>query len=203
MTTVLSLIDSIQAGIRGPDEIEVSIAQVQTFINDAAQEARSSGWLLPLEDDESLTFASNTYEYNVPSTFAYVYMLRIEDDTTSPSTWNQIIEHHLWDIRIDDSVPKFFFHRAMVLPVPQLLKVVGQKRPTIYSALASTIDPGMEAFLLRRATAAALGFISATGELDPQRFQMWSQHRRDAELLLARHPMEYRVKPSSKYVLGR
>ena len=83
MTTVLSLIDSIQAGIRGPDEIEVSIAQVQQFINDAAQEARSSGWLLPLEDDESITFASNTYEYNVPASFAYVYMLRIENDTRS------------------------------------------------------------------------------------------------------------------------
>ena len=203
MTTVLSLIDSIQVAIRGPDEIEISIGQVQTFINDAAQEARSSGWLLPLEDDESITFAANTYEYNVPASFAYVYMLRVEDDTTTPSTWNEIIEHHLWDIRIDGGVPKYFIHRGVGLPVPQKLKTVGQKRPTIYSALADTIDPGMEAFLLRRATAAALGFVSATGDLDPQRFSMWQQHRRDAELLLGRHPMEYRVRPSSKYVLGR
>ncbi len=203
MTTVLSLIDSIQAGIRGPDEIEVSIAQVQTFINDAAQEARSSGWLLPMEDDESLTFAANTYEYNVPASFAYVYMLRIEDDTTDPSTWNWILEHHLWDIRIDEAVPKYFINGGFPLPVPQKLKTVGQKRPTIYSALADTIDPGMEAFLQRRATASALGFISATGELDQQRFGMWNQQRRDAELLLGRHPQEFRVKPSSRYVLGR
>lgn len=203
MTTILSLIDSIQAGIRGPDEIEISIAQVQTFINDAVQEARSSGWHLPIEDDESITFASNTYEYNVPATFAYVYMLRIEDDTTTPSTWNTILEHHLWDIRIDDGVPKYFIHRGVGLPVPMKLKTVGQKRLTIYSALADTIDPGVEAFLRARATATALGFISATGELDQQRFGMWNQQRRDAELLLGRHPMEYRVKPSSKYVLGR
>ena len=203
MPSVLDLVDDVIDGIRGPDAIEITIPQVQSFINQAVYEARSSGWLLPMEDDESLTFASNTYEYAVPSDFAYVYELRVEDDTTSPSTWNQIIEHHLWDIRINSSAPYFFFHRAMVLPVPQSLKVVGQKRLTVYSALATTIDPGVEAFLRARASASALGFISATGELDPQRFQMWSQHRRDAELLLARHPMEMRVKPSSVLVLGR
>lgn len=203
MPTILDLIDEIQAGIRGPDEIEVSIAQIQTFINSAVYEARSSGWLLPIEDDESITFASNTYQYDVPADFAYVYMLRIENDTTSPSTWNEILEHHLWDIRIDDGDPTFFIHRGVALPVPMSLKVVGQKRLTVYSALATTVDPGVEAFLRARATASALGFISATGELDQQRLGMWAQHRRDAELLLGRHPQEFRVRPSSKYVLGR
>ncbi len=203
MTTVLDLVDEIQAGIRGPDTMEVTIAQIQTFINSAVREAQSSGWLLPSEDDESLTFASNTYEYNVPSGFAYVTELRIENDTTTPSTWNEILDQHLWDIRIDSSVPKFFIHRGVRLPVPQSLKVVGQKRLTVYSALATTIDPGIEAFLRARAMATALGFISATGETDPQRLGMWQQHRRDAELLLARHPMEMRVRPSSKHVLGR
>ncbi len=190
--------------IRGPDAVEITIPQVQQFINDAVYEARSSGWLLPMEDDESLTFAANTYEYNVPSDFAYVSKLRIEDDTTTPSTWNWILEKHLWDIRIDESVPKFFIHRAVPLPIGQSLKVVGQKRLTVYSALATTVDPGVEAWLRARATATALGFIHSTGvDLDGQRFKAWSDHRRDAELLLARHPMELRVRPSSVYVLGR
>ncbi len=203
MPTVLDVVDSIMDSIRGPDAVEITIPQVQQFINDAVYEARSSGWLLPMEDDESLTFAANTYEYNVPADFAYVYELRVEDDTTTPSTWNEFIDRHLWDIRIDESVPKFFIHRGTRLPVPQSLKVVGQKRLTVYSALATTVDPGVEAWLRARATATALGFIHSTGDLDGQRFTMWQQHRRDAELLLARHPMELRVRPSSVYVLGR
>lgn len=203
MSTVLDLVDDIMDGIRGPDVIEITIPKVQSFINQAVSEARSSGWLLPAEDDESLTFLSNTYEYNVPSDFAYVEELRVENDTTSPSTWNERVGSHLWEIRINSSVPVFFIHRAYRLPVGQLMKVIGQKRLTLYSALVTTVDPGVEAFLRARASATALGFIHAAGELDPQRFSMWQQHRRDAELLLGRHPMEYRVQPSSTYVLGR
>lgn len=204
MPTVLDLVDSIKSHLREPDEFEVSIAQLQTFINDAAYDARNSGWLLQMEDDESLTFLSNTFEYNVPASFAYIRELRVEDDSTTPSTWHEIIPDHFWAMRIDAAVPKFFFHPAWSLPVDKQLKVIGQKRPTIYTALANTIDPGMESFIRARALAYALGFTATSRpDLDVQRLNMWVNHRRDSELMLGRHPQEFRAKPSSRLVPGR
>lgn len=202
--TILDIVDEILDQIRGPDDLAIDIPKIQSYINSAAREASSSGWVLPIEEDESLTFSANTYEYTVPSGFAYIYELRVEDDTTTPSTWNEIIEKHLWRVGYDESVDKIFFHRAYVLPVDKSLKVVGQKRLSTYSSLSDSVDVGPEAFLRARAMASALGFVHSAGEgLDAQRFGMWQQHRRDAELLLSRQPMLLRVKPDSVWVPGR
>lgn len=202
MTTLIQLIDSVKDHLREPDEVACTIEQVKLFINDGVLEARNSGWLLPLEDDESIAFVANTYEYDVPATFAYVYKLLVENNTTTPSTWNEEIGQHLWEIRVDSGVPTFFFNRGFVLPIGRALKVVGQKRPTIFTAFSDEIPIGMESFLRARALAYSLGYVTATVQ-DPLRLNMYSQHRRDAELLLARHPREFRVRVSSTYVEGR
>ena len=205
MTTVLQLIDEIFEHIRPPDEIDVSIPRMLTYVNSAARDARNSGWLVHLEDDESLTFAQDTWEYAVPATFAYVKELRVENDTTSPSTWDEIIPDAYWaPPRIDAAVPKFFFIRPFMVPVGLKMKVVGQKRPTVYSLVTETVDTGMESFLRERAITYALSFIhSSMPELDAQRFAMWDRRRRDSELFLARHPQEFRARPSSWYVPSR
>ncbi len=197
--------------LRESDIVEVSIAQLQTFINAAVRDATRSGQLITLEDDESLTFEANTHEYNVPATFAYVSELRVENNTTSPSTWDELIPDHFWDIRLDDSVPKFFFHRGFALPTgSKAMKVIGQKRPTIYSSgqtgLAETVDPDLESFLRERAIAFALRFQAVGNpalEVDRTQFALADRAMGASERLLASHPYENRVNPNSRYVPSR
>lgn len=197
--------------LRGLDIVEVSIAQFQTFINAAVRDATRAGQLITLEDDESITFEANTYEYNVPATFAYVSELRVENDVTTPSTWDEQVPDHFWDIRLDDSVPKFFLHRGFAIPTSsKAMKVIGQKRPTIYSSgatgLAETVDPDFEAFLRERAIGFAMRF-QATGnptlEIDQKQFALADRAMAYSERMLASHPYENRVNPNGRHVPGR
>jgi hypothetical protein len=210
MAIIQDLVDSIKAQLRDSDLVEVTITQLQSFINDAAQDAKNSGWLIVLEDDESLTFVANTYEYAVPASFAYVTELRVENTATSTSTWDEVIPDHFWEIRLDSSVPTFFFHRGFALPSGRLMKVIGQQRPTIYSSgatgLAETVDSGFESFLRDRALALALGFqatANPTLEIDRTRIALMDRAFGRSEAMLARHPAENRVTPNSEYVPSR
>lgn len=207
------LIDEIMEHLQLPDEIGLGIPSMMTYVNSAARDARNSGWLVHLEDDESITFAQDTWEYAVPASFAYVRDLRVENDTTSPSTWDEIIPEGYWaPPRIDAGVPKFFLIRPFMIPVGLKMKVVGQKRPSLYSALTDTIDSGMESFLRERAIVYSMSFLRASAKsiwtetdsgVDSERFAMWDRRRRDSELMLGRHPQEFRTRPSSWYVPGR
>lgn len=203
--TILELIDEIMEHIRPPDEIDISIPRMLAYINSAARDARNSGWLVHMEDDESLVFLQDTWQYAVPATFAYIRELRIENNTTSPSTWDEIIPEAYWaPPRIEGGVPVIFLIRPFMIPVGVRMKVVGQKRPSLYSVVTATVDTGMESFLRERAITFALSFIhSSMPEVDAQRFSMWDRRRRDSELMLGRHPQEHRVRPSSWYVPSR
>lgn len=210
MATVQGLIDSIMAQLRPWDLLETTIEQVQIFINDAVQDAKNSGWLIVLEDDESLTWATGTYEYAVPATFAYVSELRVENEATTPSTWDEIVPFHFWRISLDASVPKFFIHRGFAIPDARLMKVIGQKRPTLYSSgaagLAETIDPGFESFLRERSMAFALRYQATANPslaVDQNRVMLADRAMAYSEALLARHPQENRVDPNAEHVPGR
>lgn len=210
MATIQDLLDSIKAQLRDSDLVEVTITQIQSFLNDAAQDAKNSGWLIDLEDDESLTWTNNTYEYAVPASFAYVSELRVENTATSPSTWDEVVPSHFWEIRLDSSVPTFFIHRGFPIPDSRLMKVVGQKRPTIYSSgatgLAETVDSGFESFLRDRALALALGFQATANpslEIDRTRLALMDRAFGRSEAMLARHPQENRVTPNAEHAPGR
>lgn len=210
MATVQGIVDSIMARLRPWDLLETTIEQVQIFINDAAQDARNVGWYVKLEDDESLTWATNTYEYNVPATFAYVSELRVENEATSPSTWDEIVPFHFWRISLDDSVPKFFIHRGFAIPTARAMKVMGQKRPTIYSSgatgLAETIDLGFESFLRERAISSALSYQATANpslEVDRTRLALADRARLFSNEFLKSHPQENRVDPNAEHVPGR
>jgi len=183
---------------------------LQTFLNAAVQDATGAGWLIVLEDDESLTWTANTYAYSVPSSFAYVKELRVENTGTTPSTWDEVVPDHFWEIRLDSSVPKFFISRGFPIPNAKLMKVVGQKRPTLYSSgstgLAETVDIGFEAFLRDRALAYTLGFQATANpslEIDRTRMALMDRAMARSEADLARHPYENRVDPNARHVPGR
>ncbi|MCH8065867.1 MAG: hypothetical protein IIC90_08600 [Chloroflexi bacterium] len=210
MAIVQDIVESVRSGLRDWDGLETTIAQTQSFINDAVQDAKNSGWLLTLEDDESITFVANTYQYNVPASFAYVKELRVENTRTTPSTWDEIVPKHFWEIRLDSSVPVFFIHQGFPIPVDKKMKVIGQQRPTIYSSgtvgMAETVDEGFESFLRERATAFSLRF-QATGnpslELDRTRISLAGAAMSQSEIMLSRHPQENRVDIGAEHVPGR
>ena len=154
MATVLDIIDSVKARMREDDRIEVTFAQMLSFINDAAQDLVASGWVIQ-DSDEAAAFVSGTYEYAVPSGIAFVHEIRVENTVTTPSTWDEIIPLHFWRIGEYDS-PMINFHKAFPLPDAKLMRVLGQKRPSLYTATADTVDLGMEPYIRESALASAV-----------------------------------------------
>ena len=204
MATVLDIIDSVKARMREDDRIEVSFAQMLTFINDAAQDISASGWVVP-DMDEAGLFATGTYEYAVPSGLAFIHEIRIESTVDTPSTWDEIVPLHFWRIgELDD--PKLNFHKGFPIPDGKLMRVTGQKRPTLYSATGTTIDAGMEPYIREAALASALSFQSAAiPELEQarSRFALAGEARLRAEQFLSRSPQRFRQFPNARYVPGR
>jgi len=84
------------------------------------------------------------------------------------------------------------------------IKILGQKRPSLYAAGADIVDTNMDTFLREKATYYA-GMFSAFGQSE------YAATRRDAALLalrqaenmLAQSPQVFRMKQGSIYVPGR
>lgn len=183
---------------------EVSTAQWLSFIVSAVRDCRSSGWLIRLEDDESITVTATAYEYNVPSGFAYVEKLLIEETIQSTAVYVREIPKGHWEIRLNGSVPVFTFGTITELTPGRTIKVIGQKRPTIYTAANETIDAGMEGFLRERALYFGFRYMGAgISELARWRQQMSIQAFNSSEAMLGRHPQEFRSLPASEEVPGR
>jgi len=72
-------------------------------VNDAIQDLKTAGWMLPLDEDVSIILEQGVYVYDVPEDFAYIRRLYLEDDNTDPSTYSvEIIGEH-WRIGEEDS----------------------------------------------------------------------------------------------------
>lgn len=186
---------------------ELSPANWLSFIQSAARDARNNGWLIFIEDNETLTIASNAYEYAVPATFAYVDKLMVQETINGVSVFVREVPRHHYEIRyntITGAGPVFSFSSVTELTPDRLLKVVGQARPTIYSAAGNTIDAGMESFLRERSLYFGFRFLGAgLSELARWRQQMSIQAWQTSEALLRRHPQEFRMHPSAMEVPSR
>jgi hypothetical protein len=82
------------------------------------------------------------------------------------------------------------------------LQIVGQKRPSTYSAGSDTLDAQMESFIVERATAYAARFLFAQGD-HPHLNQVYRESWGVSSHFLSLHPAEFRVRPSSTRVPGR
>ena len=201
---VSDLQDEVALHTHDIGKAEISAANLLVFINSAARDARNSGWLERLEDDESLEAAASTWEYDVPADFAYVEKLYIEETEENTDVYtNRIPEAH-WEIRLNGSDPVFVFSSLQYLPAGKNIKVVGQKRPTIYTTAGQTIDLGMESFLRERVLFFAFRYLGAgLSELARWRQSMATTSWQLSEAFLRRHPQEFRALPSSQEVPGR
>lgn len=202
MTTLQSLIEDGGMHVHDPQFTELTRAEWLVFARSASQAAQSSGWLLYLQDDESISLVSNTYEYAVPANFAYIYNLEVESSTTG--VYIDSVPRSHWEIRIDSGVPNFKFETITLLTNGRHLRITGQKRPTIYSGLSDTVDNQMEGYVMERMLFYAFRYL-ANGQSDLARWrqQMSQQSWQISEAMLRAHPQEFRVMPSGILVKGR
>ena len=202
---VSDLRDELALHAHDPSYGEISQAQMLTFIASAARDARhAGGWLVRLEDDESLTAASTTYEYAVPTGFAYISHLEIEETINGTAVYVNELPRSHWDVTLNGGVPVFKFNTITQLTPGKRIKVHGQQRPTIYTVATQTIDAGMESFIRERALYFVFRYLGAgLSELARWRQQMAIQSWQTSEMFLRRHPQEFRMLPNAIEVPGR
>lgn len=204
MIDLKTLRDDCALMVHDPSYNEISKAQWIAFMRTASMDARNAGWLLPAEDDESITIASNTYEYTVPTSFAYVDRLFTSETINNNTVYVNEVPGGHWEIRLNGGVPVFSFASLTQLDVGRTIKVIGQSRPTLYVEETQPIDGGMESFLRERALYFAFRFLGAgSSELAAWRRTMSTQSWQSSEMLLHRHPQEFREHPNAREVPGR
>jgi len=205
MATATALALRVSYRVHDRTQAELSAADMLTFLNDAVDDLVAADWLEPLAEDETTTMATDTYEYDVPASFAFIRMILQEDENTA-GLYQYVIPRHQYRIALDAAGdPEFHFIKDLWVPVAnKKIKVVGQKRPTQGLTGASTIVAGMESFIRERATHYAAGYLAAgTGELAAHRKQLAEVAYRNSEKMLSYHPQEFRIRPDSINVPGR
>jgi len=194
----------------------ISEALYEQFLDDAIDDIRSSGWLLPIEEDESLTMVADTYQYDVPASFAYIQDL-FEEDSSTADLYTEAIPQHMWKPGYDGGNPTIEFNANLWTPVPgKSIKVVGQQRPSKYTADSDTVEDGFIGFMRVRAQAYALLYLGTVpveqGDQDQLERRIAIANTRIAtgnammglaDRQLALQPQEFRVKPNSRHVKTR
>lgn len=98
---------------------------------------------------------------------------------------------------------QFVFHaRYFSFTAGTPIQVIGQKRPSVYTAGSDTLDFHVESFLVNRAAAFAARFLFAQGDhqhMDAVARELLGM----SEQFLRLHPQEFRVQPSSTRVPGQ
>lgn len=200
-----------EAALHAHDETfaELSLPNWLMFAGSASRSLRGKGWLIQAEDDATLITANTDWEYEVPAGFAYIHEILLEDTVQGVSVYTMVLPQAYWAptgvIRLNSSgVPIFSFtNRSLLLP-DRHMKVVGQKRPTVYSDIAQTVDAGTEAFMLERMLYYAFRYLGVGGsDLSRWRQTMSQQSWGSSEALLHNHPQEFRVLPDGVSVPGR
>lgn len=194
----------------------ISEALYEQFIDDSVDDLKSSGWLVPIEEDESIEMVADDYEYDVPSDFAYIKEIWQESFSTA-DLYSELLDQHTYRLGYNGSTPAIIFKPSYWSPTAgKKLKIVGQRRPPKYTADSDTVEDGFVGFLRMRATAYAMLHLGAVpveeGGLDELERRIAIANTRiatanvmmaESERRLARHPMEFRVRSSSKHVPTR
>lgn len=205
MIDLKTLRDDCALMVHDPEYNEITALQWMVFLRSASMDARNKGWLIDAEDDESLTAnPTSTYEYTVPNGFAYVDRLALGETASGTTIYTEDIPRNHWEIRLNGSVPVFVFATTTSLSPSSPIKVIGQKRPTMYTSPDEPVDGGMESFLRERALYYAFRYIGAgSSELAGWRRQMSGMSKDESDRMLTRHPQEFRMHPDARVVPGR
>lgn len=191
--------------IHDSGKTEVSDANLGYFVNQAIDDLTLAGIVLPLEEDESLTFATGTFQYTVPASFAFIYELRLESAAAS-GKYPTAIHPSLWTVVYDGAAAKFQFNEneAPVTTWNGLkMKIRGQKRVPQLTG-TDTVEPGLEGFIRERGVSYAAEFVSGGGsQLEAQRRRLGEVAWDRSERMLARIGPAYRARPDCVRVPAR
>jgi len=203
MSLVSDVSAEIALRIHDVANAEISTAQLLSFVNMAVKDARNAGWLIDLEEDESLTEAATTFSFAVPANFAYIR--RILRQNTALNTYDFEIDRNSWRLGLDGGVAVLFFDDWRYDPIGGAhLKIIGQKRPTLYTAVGNTVDAFLDAFLREKATYYA-GIFASFGESEYARTRQQAAllANQEATRLLSQSPQVFRMHQDSRHVPGR
>jgi hypothetical protein len=141
MATVSSLRERLAIAVSDPMMVRMRPYQYINAINMAVEDAKSDGWVLPINDDESLAFATADYDYDVPSDFAYIHNLWLETGAATSvfTTW---IPWSHWRLAYDGSAPGIRFDEELATELTNGygIRVEGHKRPSVYTASISAVN---------------------------------------------------------------
>ena len=205
MATVTTITADVALRLHDIANAELTTAQILLLLNQAVGWARNGGLLVPLEEDESLVEVANTYSFTVPTSFAYISRIIRKNRATGTYDGYNTFTPDAFRLGINGSNPTIFFDEARYDPdAGNTLKVVGQKRPSLYTTGADTIDVGLENLLTERTLFYAFQFLAA----GRSEYAVWRQQeamiaRAESELALSRAPQQFRMKSNSRYVPGR
>jgi len=178
---------------------ELTAVNYLSFLNDAVADLLVAGWVLPLEEDESLTQAAATYSYTIPATFAYVSEVRMEG-----GAYDESVPKWQWRLGYDGANPVLVFDSRWWTPVANKhIKIVGQQRLAAYAG-GTTVHAGVEAFVRERAVSYACAHLaSGTSALAKFRQRLAAFYWQTSETLLTHQPDQHKVVPGSKSVPTR
>lgn len=201
MLTVEELANEIALHIHDTNNAEFTPAHILTFINSAARDYRSSGWFLPADVDETIEVVANTQEYAIPLPFANLKdVMQSETINGTEQFYNTVPRFH-WKPIKNGLTPKLFFITQTALRPGRTLRLVGQKRPTIYGDLQEQVDEELESDLRERALSYALMAVGHGGsELAQTRKQMGLLRR---QLQRPYPPADMREWNDAKRIPGR
>ncbi len=196
--TVVDVGDAAVFNVNDLIQIDSEIMLVTALDSSSAQET-----LTVTRGYFSTTAATHTTDANI---------IRPLADTT----YDYVIPRAYWRVKLQSggrntttaalgSRPQFVFNSdffSFTAGTP--VQVVGQRRPTVYSAETETLDAGMESFLRERSLVFAARFASLGGSaVANMRRAIGQEALALSEQFLRLHPAEFRVAPNSTRIKGR
>lgn len=151
--------------IADPASQTVVTGQILQFINSAASDAATGGWLIDI-DNTDITLTPGDYEYPIPAGIYIIGNLRKDDGYSGGFDLGLILAHE-WTIHIDDYDGPIIHFNQLFLSDDDLdgtLMIQGFKKPIeTYIDNDEIVDKGIESFIRERAVAYAARYAGRSG----------------------------------------
>ena len=202
--TIEELRDEIAQHLQDPTHLLVGRSKLLEFINSAAWDAANEGWVIHIEEDESLTTATDTYDFTVPAGFAYIHEVYVADSNGDFGE-DDLVPLTQWRLAFDSAVAvlRFSFEFHTIVD-GRVIKLIGQARPTSeYTDDADIIDAGLESFIRERGIMYGARNMARHGGQHAQQYAQLAQETfQSSELMLQQQADRYRPKEFARPVPG-
>lgn len=196
MATAASLALDVAARLNDPLNQELDGTAYLSFVNQALQDLDAAGWVQPLTEDVSLTIIQNQYDYDIPSGFAFITGIIIQDSDGNYLQEN-LVPQYQWYVSPGNPAKLHFYPDYFdISRVGRAIKIMGKGRFSAPFLGTSIIPQGVEAFVRERAVGYAGQSLSLGNDEQAQRrWDLGKEAKAYSEKYLGNHPMEFRAGP--------